>query len=89
MSAVRATTQLAPAPALRLSADGVKRADHTEERSYGSAATGGFDATDIARRVDAARGDVTEAIRQWLVDTGRMNADAHITHLEIRTWRPR
>ncbi|MEI5011703.1 helix-turn-helix domain containing protein [Streptomyces sp. PmtA] len=69
--------------------DVIQRADHTEERSYGSAVTGGFDAADIARRVDAARGDVTEAIRQWLVDTGRINADAHITHLEIRTWRPR
>ncbi|WP_031101142.1 hypothetical protein, partial [Streptomyces sp. NRRL S-15] len=48
--------------------DVVQRTDHTEERSYGSAATGGFDA---------------------LVDTGRIHPGAHITHLEIRTWRPR
>ncbi|MGW0702304.1 helix-turn-helix domain containing protein [Streptomyces sp. NPDC002867] len=69
--------------------DVVQRADHTEERSYGSATTGGFDAADIARRVDAAGGDVTAAIHQWLVETGRIHPDAHITHLEVRTWRPR
>ncbi|SCF59695.1 helix-turn-helix domain containing protein [Streptomyces sp. Cmuel-A718b] len=67
----------------------IQRADHTEERSYGSAATGGFSAADIARRVDAAGGDVTAAIHRWLVETGRIHADAHITHLEIRTWHPR
>jgi hypothetical protein len=67
----------------------VQRADHTEERSYGSAATGGFDATDFATRVDATGGDVTAAIHQWLVETGRIHQDARITHLEIRTWRPR
>lgn len=69
--------------------DVIQRADHTEERSYGSAATGGFDAADFARRVDAAGGDVTAAVHQWLVETGRISPDAHITHLEIRTWRPR
>ncbi|MFJ8077028.1 helix-turn-helix domain containing protein [Streptomyces sp. NPDC096176] len=69
--------------------DVIQRADHTEERSYGSATTGGYDATDIARRVDQAGGDVTAAIHQWLVETGRIHPDAHITHLEIRTWRPR
>lgn len=67
----------------------IQRADHTEERSYGSAATGGFDAADFAARVDAATGDVTAAVHQWLVETGRIHPDAHITHLEIRTWRPR
>lgn len=67
----------------------VQRADHTEERSYGSAATGGFDAADFARRVDAADGDVTAALHQWLVETGRIHPDARITHLEIRTWRSR
>ncbi|MER7568329.1 helix-turn-helix domain containing protein [Streptomyces sp. NPDC097941] len=67
----------------------IQRADHTEERSYGSAQTGGFDAADFARRVDAAGGDVTAAVHQWLVDTGRIHPDAHILHLEIRTWRPR
>ncbi|MER6385441.1 helix-turn-helix domain containing protein [Streptomyces sp. NPDC001250] len=69
--------------------DVIQRADHTEERSYGSAQTGGFDAADIARRVDAAGGDVTAAVHQWLVETGRIRPDAQIVHLEIRTWRPR
>ncbi|MET9444431.1 hypothetical protein [Streptomyces sp. NPDC006610] len=26
---------------------------------------------------------------QWLVETGRIHPDAHILHLEVRTWRPR
>ncbi|WP_030267274.1 hypothetical protein [Streptomyces violens] len=69
--------------------DVIQRTDHTEERSYGSAATGGFAATDVAARVDAAGGDVTAAIHQWLTETGRIDPTAHITHLEIRTWRPR
>ncbi|MCT9113030.1 helix-turn-helix domain containing protein [Streptomyces mirabilis] len=69
--------------------DVIQRADHTEERSYGSAQTGGFDAADFARRVNAAGGDVTAAVHQWLVETGRIHPDAHILHLEIRTWRPR
>ncbi|MGW7786862.1 helix-turn-helix domain containing protein [Streptomyces tricolor] len=69
--------------------DVIQRADHTEERSYGSAQTGGFDAADFARRVDAARGDVTAAVHQWLVETGRIRPDAQIVHLEVRTWRPR
>ncbi|MFJ3825547.1 helix-turn-helix domain containing protein [Streptomyces nodosus] len=47
----------------------IQRADHTEERSYGSAQTGGFDAADFARRADAASGDVTGAVTQWLVET--------------------
>jgi hypothetical protein len=65
-----------------------QRADHTEERSYGSAQTGGFDAADFAHRVDMAGGDVTAAIHQWLVETGRIHPDAQIVHLEVRTWRP-
>ncbi|MEU8034382.1 hypothetical protein AB0C13_38390 [Streptomyces sp. NPDC049099] len=69
--------------------DVIQRADHSEERSCGSAQTGGFDATEFARRVDAARGDVTAAVHQWLVETGRIHADAQVLHLEIRTWRPR
>ncbi|MFC9227436.1 helix-turn-helix domain containing protein [Streptomyces decoyicus] len=69
--------------------DVVQRADHTEERSYGSATTGGFDAADFAQRVDAAGGDVTAAVKQWLVESGRIHPEAHIAHLEIRTWRPR
>ncbi|WP_030565441.1 hypothetical protein [Streptomyces aureocirculatus] len=69
--------------------DVIQRADHTEERSYGSAQTGGHDAASFAQRVDAAGGDVTAAVHQWLVETGRIRPDAHIIHLEIRTWRPR
>ncbi|MEU5335653.1 helix-turn-helix domain containing protein [Streptomyces asoensis] len=69
--------------------DVTQRADHTEERAYGSAQSGGFDATDFARRVDAAGGDVTAAVHQWLEESGRIRADAQITHLEVRTWRPR
>ncbi|MGY3206311.1 helix-turn-helix domain containing protein [Streptomyces sp. TE5632] len=67
----------------------IQRTDHTEERSYGSAQTGGFDAADFARRVDAAGGDVTAAVHQWLVETSRIRPDAQILHLEVRTWRPR
>ncbi|MGW1616203.1 hypothetical protein ACWCQZ_43485 [Streptomyces sp. NPDC002285] len=42
----------------------VQRANHTEERSYGSAQTGGFDAADFARSVGAAGGAVTTAVNQ-------------------------
>ncbi|MYV46714.1 helix-turn-helix domain containing protein [Streptomyces sp. SID2888] len=66
----------------------IQRADHTEERSYGSATTGGYDAADFARRVDTAGGDVTAAVYQWLVETGRIRSEAQIIHLEVRTWRP-
>ncbi len=69
--------------------DVIQRTDHTEERSYGSSQTGGHDAVGFAHRVDAAGGDVTAAVHQWLVETGRIHPDAHITHLEVRTWRPR
>ncbi|MFF4424742.1 helix-turn-helix domain containing protein [Streptomyces sp. NPDC001549] len=69
--------------------DTIQRPDQSEERSYGSAATGGFAAADFARRVDATGGDVTAAVQQWLVETGRIHSHAHITHLEIRTWLPR
>ncbi|WP_428949791.1 helix-turn-helix domain containing protein [Streptomyces sp. cg35] len=69
--------------------DVIQRTDHTEERSYGSAATGGFDAASFARRVDAAGGDVTAAVQQWLIETGRIQPDARIVHLEVRTWQPR
>jgi hypothetical protein len=66
----------------------IQRTDHTEERSYGSAQTGGYDAAEFAARVDASGGDVTAAIHAFLLETGRINPDARITHLEIRTWRP-
>ncbi|MFJ7146666.1 helix-turn-helix domain containing protein [Streptomyces sp. NPDC100445] len=68
--------------------DVIQRADHTEERSYGSARTGGLDAANFARRVDTAGGDVTAAVQQWLTETGRIQPDARILHLEVRTWQP-
>ncbi|MGF0174450.1 hypothetical protein ACQF36_29260 [Streptomyces sp. Marseille-Q5077] len=57
---------------------------HTEECSYGSARTAAF-----ARRIDTAGGDVTTAVHQWQVETGRIRPDAQMIHLEVRTWRPR
>ncbi|GGU63355.1 hypothetical protein GCM10010274_60130 [Streptomyces lavendofoliae] len=54
----------------------IQRADHTEEPSYGSSVTGGFDATDFARRTDQAAGDITAAVHQWLVETDRIHPDA-------------
>ncbi|SOB88502.1 helix-turn-helix domain containing protein [Streptomyces sp. 1331.2] len=66
----------------------VPRADGTEERTYGSASTGGFDAAEWSRRVAAHHGDVTEAMRTWLVDTGRAVPEADILYLEVRAWIP-
>ncbi|AUY53831.1 helix-turn-helix domain containing protein [Streptomyces sp. CB01881] len=66
----------------------VPRADGTEERTYGSAATGGFSAAEWSRRVAASHGDVVHAVWTWLVETGRAVPDAEIVYLEIRTWTP-
>ncbi|MFF2045562.1 helix-turn-helix domain containing protein [Kitasatospora sp. NPDC058170] len=66
----------------------VPRADGTEERTYGSAATGGFPAAEWSRRVAASHGDVVHAVRTWLLETGRATEDAEIVYLEIRTWTP-
>ncbi|MGW3181751.1 helix-turn-helix domain containing protein [Kitasatospora sp. NPDC001119] len=66
----------------------VPRADGTEERTYGSAGTGGFDAAEWSRRVADHHGDVTEAMKTWLVETGRAIADADIQYLEVRGWIP-
>ncbi|GAA4980395.1 helix-turn-helix domain containing protein [Kitasatospora paranensis] len=66
----------------------VPRADGTEERTYGSASTGGFDAGEWSQRVADHHGDVTEAMREWLVETGRAVADADIAYLEVRGWIP-
>lgn len=72
---------------------GLKRVADEEELGNAAgdlltATTGGFAATDIAALV-VAGGDATAAIHQWLTETGRIYPVAHITHLEIRTWRPR
>ncbi|MGW0647333.1 hypothetical protein ACWD4T_00770 [Streptomyces umbrinus] len=73
----------------------VQRRDGTEERSYGANVGGpgsgeeGFDAVWFKALVDAAGGDVTAAVKGWLVDTGRMHPEAQIVYLEIRAWRPR
>lgn len=71
----------------------VQRRDGTEERSYGAGGGGGtgisgFDAVEWKGRVDAAGGDVAAAVRDWMVDTGRLDPDAALTHLEVRGWTP-
>ncbi|MFE0457788.1 helix-turn-helix domain containing protein [Kitasatospora sp. NPDC058965] len=65
------------------------RSDGTEERMYGSAASGGFDAAEWSRRVGEHHGDVTEAMQEWLVETGRAVPDSKIEYLEVRGWVPR
>lgn len=66
----------------------IPRADGTEERTYGSASSGGFDAAEWSQRVADHHGDVTEAMREWLVETGRAVEDADIAYLEVRGWVP-
>jgi len=66
----------------------VPRADGTEERTYGSASTGGFDAAEWSQRVADHHGDVTEAFQAWLVETGRAVEGAEILYLEVRGWVP-
>ncbi|MFI0742380.1 hypothetical protein ACH4PU_30540 [Streptomyces sp. NPDC021100] len=84
---------LADSPGVRRNV--VQRRDGTEERAYGDNVGGpgsgeeGFDAREFKTWVDAAGGDVTAAVRTWLVENGRIHPDAVITHLEIRAWMPR
>jgi predicted transcriptional regulator len=70
----------------------VLRRDGTEERAYGGAPhpgwEAGMDAREWQQRVRAAHGDVHVAVRDWLVETGRLHPDARITNLEIRGWKP-
>ena len=66
----------------------VPRSDGTEERTYGSSSTGGFDAAEWSARVAEHHGDVTEAMKDWLVETGRAVEDADIAYLEVRGWVP-
>ena len=66
----------------------IPRSDGTEERTYGSASNGGFDAAEWSQRVADHHGDVTEAMKEWLVETGRAIQDADITYLEVRGWVP-
>ncbi|MDJ0347436.1 hypothetical protein QMK19_35560 [Streptomyces sp. H10-C2] len=71
----------------------VQRTDGTEERAYGASpgagqGSGGFDAAEWKAKVDAAGGDVAAAVRGWLVETGRLQPDAKLTHLEVRGWKP-
>ncbi|MGW3077214.1 MULTISPECIES: helix-turn-helix domain containing protein [unclassified Kitasatospora] len=66
----------------------IPRSDGTEERTYGSASTGGFDAAEWSQRVADHHGDVTEAMKEWLVETGRAVEDADIAYLEVRGWIP-
>ncbi|MFD0327389.1 hypothetical protein ACFQZC_02085 [Streptacidiphilus monticola] len=67
----------------------VTRADRTEERSYGSKVSSGMDAAEWSARVVAARGDVTDAVLTWLVETGRARPGAEIGFLQVRGWVPR
>ncbi|UKZ02558.1 hypothetical protein BOQ63_000005 (plasmid) [Streptomyces viridifaciens] len=68
----------------------VPRADGTEERTYGSASTGGFDAAEWSQRVADHHGDVTEAMRAWLVESGRaVGGRRHSVPQEVRGWVPR
>jgi hypothetical protein len=83
--------RLADSPGVRRNV--VQRRDGTEERAYGANIGGpgsgeqGFDAVEFKQMVDAAGGDVTAAVKGWLVDTGRMHPEAEIVYLEIRAWR--
>ncbi|WP_030237415.1 hypothetical protein [Streptomyces sp. NRRL S-350] len=65
------------------------RSDGTEERSYGDSVNQGFDAAEWTERVDRHHGDVTEAMQEWLVETGRAVPDAKVEYLEVRGWVPR
>ncbi|MFJ8434855.1 helix-turn-helix domain containing protein [Kitasatospora sp. NPDC094019] len=66
----------------------IPRSDGTEERTYGSSSSGGFDAAEWSQRVAEHHGDVTEAMKEWLVETGRAVEDADIAYLEVRGWVP-
>ena len=66
----------------------IPRSDGTEERTYGSASSGGFDAAEWSQRVAEHHVDVTEAMQAWLVETGRAVEDADIAYLEVRGWVP-
>jgi len=72
----------------------VQRSDGSEERDYGNSAgpglgISGFDAQEWLAKVDALGGDVAVAVRNWLVETGRIRPIARISHLEVRGWLPR
>ena len=42
---------------------------------------------DTEEVVEAA-GDVSTAVRGWMIATGRLAPDAALTHLEVRGWTP-
>jgi predicted transcriptional regulator len=82
--------RLADSPGLRRYV--VRRRDGTEERAYGKSlggaqGPGGFDAREWQQRVEAANGDVAAAVKNWMVETGRLRPEAVLTHLEIRGWK--
>ncbi|ONK09251.1 hypothetical protein [Streptomyces sp. MP131-18] len=87
---VHSAGRMADSPGLKRNV--VQRRDGTEERAYGGAPApgweAGLDAREWQQRVQAAGGDVTAAVRGWLVETGRIHPDANITNLEIRGWKP-
>ncbi|MFB6881257.1 hypothetical protein ACFCY8_10525 [Streptomyces noursei] len=64
----------------------VQRPDGTEERNYGNHGVG-LDAREWQQRVSRNHDDVTAAITEWMVETGRLAEGAKITHLELRGWK--
>ncbi|MFD9465040.1 helix-turn-helix domain containing protein [Streptomyces sp. NPDC060027] len=65
----------------------IQHADHTEQRSYVDRR---LRRRRLRPRVDAAGGDVTSHRRSPVAGRDRSHRrDAHIIHLEVRTWRPR
>ncbi|WP_327173832.1 hypothetical protein OG599_00245 [Streptomyces sp. NBC_01335] len=67
--------------------DVIQRTDHMDECPYGSAVTGGFGVAAFACRVGQSAGDVTAAIHQRPVETGRIHPGACVTRWGMRTWR--
>lgn len=65
----------------------VQRPDGTEERSYGDGGSG-LNAREWQQRVAHSGGDVSAAINEWMVETGRLAEGASVTHLEVRGWKP-
>ncbi|WP_331758833.1 hypothetical protein [Streptomyces anulatus] len=85
--------RMADSPGLRRGV--VQRRDGTEERAYadnrGGPGSGeeGFDGPEFKAMVDAAGGDVSAAVQQWLIDNDRIEPGTQIVGLEIRAWKPR
>ena len=68
----------------------VQRADGSEERAYGKSAgpgeEAGFDAEEWWEMIEQHDGDVAAAVHGWMVETGRLDPEAELTHIEMRGW---